>query len=54
MIPECLARRPWLLVWGLFFLLIAAWAYLFSVTDRIPVDRLTPEAEARILEGRRP
>jgi hypothetical protein len=47
-----LAQRPWLLVWLAFLLLIAGWVVTFRLSLRAPSDRLTPEQETALLQGR--
>jgi hypothetical protein len=48
-----LASRPWLLVWLAFGLLIAGWVVTFRISRGAPSERLTPAAEAALLQGRR-
>jgi hypothetical protein len=45
--------RPWLLVWLAFAVLIAGWVVTFRISQRAPSERLTPAAEAALLQGRR-
>lgn len=48
-----LASRPWLLFWLAFALLIASWVAVFKISALAPSERLTPAAEAALLQGRR-
>lgn len=45
------ARRPWLLVWVAFLVLIAVWVTAFKMSGRIPTQQLTPVEEAALLRG---
>ncbi len=52
MSASALAKRPWLLVWLAFLVLIAAWVATFMVSLRAPSQTVTPEEEARLVEQR--
>ena len=45
-------RRPWLLVWVAFAILIAVWVTAFKMSGRIPTQQLTPADEAALLRGK--
>lgn len=47
-----LVKRPWLLVWAAFVVLIAAWVVTFKISQRAPSRHLTPAEEADILRPR--
>jgi hypothetical protein len=47
------SKRPWLLVWVAFLVLIAAWVVTYRISRRAPSDRLTPAQEAALLQGRK-
>lgn len=47
------ARRPWLLVWVAFFLLVAVWTVMFVVSRRVSPTLLSPTQEAALLEKHR-
>lgn len=47
-----LARRPWLLVWLAFTLLIAGWVATYMISRKAPSQRLTPAEESVILQRR--
>lgn len=47
-----LSKRPWLLVWVAFLLLIGMWVVTYNISQRAPSRRLTPAEEAVILQGR--
>lgn len=47
-----LAKRPWLLVWVAFALLIAAWVATFMISRKAPYERLTPAEETSVLQRR--
>ncbi len=49
-----LAKRPWLLVWVAFAVLIAGWVVTYMVSSKAPSGRLTPAEEAVVLEKRKP
>lgn len=49
-----IARRPWLLVWAAFFLLIAGWAATIYLSRKAPSQSLTPAQEEAVLLKRRP
>ena len=53
MTTKFLSRRPWLLVWLVFILLIAGWAVTFVISQQVPSRRLTPAEETQLLQGRR-
>lgn len=46
-------RRPWLLVWAAFLLLIAVWLTAYAASRRIPTGALTPGQEEALLRGGR-
>lgn len=52
MSPGFLAKRPWLLVWVAFLLLIGGWVVTYRLSLRAPTDRLTPSEETALLQGR--
>jgi len=52
MMPDCLSRRPWLLVWLVFVLLIAGWVVTYVLSQKVPTARLTPSQEAQLLQER--
>jgi len=47
-----LVKRPWLLVWIAFFLLIGGWVVTFRLSLRAPSAHLTPTEETALLQGR--
>jgi hypothetical protein len=47
-----LARRPWLLVWAAFILLIAGWVVTYQLAQRVPHQRLDTAQETALLRGR--
>jgi hypothetical protein len=47
-----LGRRPWLLVWAAFVLLIAGWLVTYRLAQRVPHQRLDAMQEAALLKGR--
>lgn len=44
-----LGRRPWLLVWAAFVLLIAVWVVAFWASGRASSEILTPAQEEALL-----
>lgn len=46
------AKRPWLLVWVAFALLIAAWVATYMISRGAPSQRLTPAEESAVLQRR--
>lgn len=47
-----IAKRPWLLVWVAFVVLIATWVVTVMISRRAPSDRLTPAQEQMLLRGK--
>ena len=47
-----LFKRPWLLVWVAFFVLIAAWVVTYKISLGAPSKAVTPAEEARLVEQR--
>jgi len=43
------SKRPWLLVWVAFIVLIAAWVATYMVSRRVPSQKLTPAEETLLL-----
>lgn len=52
MMPPFLRRRPWLLVWAAFLLLVAVWVTAYMVSRRVATGLLTPGQEEAVLRGR--
>lgn len=44
-----LSKRPWLLVWAAFLILIAVWVGTYKVSQRVPWQKLTPAEEEALL-----
>ncbi|MFZ4682578.1 MAG: hypothetical protein ACOYMS_08760 [Terrimicrobiaceae bacterium] len=53
MTTKFLSRRPWLLVWLVFILLIAGWAVTYVISQQVPSRRLTPSEEEKLLQESR-
>jgi len=45
-----ITKRPWLLVWLAFILVIAAWVWTYMLARGVPTKRLTPGEEAALLQ----
>jgi hypothetical protein len=44
-----LGKRPWLLVWLAFILVIIAWVWTYELAKTVPTARLNPQEEAALL-----
>jgi len=49
-VPPFLSSRPWLLVWLVFFLMIAVWLVVFHLSSKVPTKRMTQQQEAALLQ----
>ncbi len=48
-----LTKRPWLLVWVAFLLLIAGWVVTYRISQQAPSQHLTPAQESALLQERK-
>lgn len=48
-----LSKRPWLLVWAAFLVLIVVWIATYKVSQRVPWKKLTPAEETELLQKKK-